>query len=507
MITAPVAYARVYLGAMRGSTSAISADAHGGFAFRGISPGTYDVYATSDSRASQPSRIDGAKGAADLRLAIADAMIAGVVVDEQGGPLAEVAVDAMPQGSMIFANGSRDVTDSRGRFELGPLPVGSYELRAEWPGAGDENLYLRHDTVVAFPGRKDMSITLASSGTIEGRVTVGGAPLRHFAVAIDDRDSFARSAKIVNAADGRFTRAYVPAGTWRVAIVGDDVELHVIPIVHVERGRTVDLGTIDLPPARHVRGRVLDANDAPVAGASVYIGASISRAVFELDPDPVAMALRGQRKTIAGADGRFDIALVGTTGASPVRIMASDASGARSQERAVPAGSDEIVLRLAAAAAIAGVVHGARGMTTVMAHSPEGGGDAMVDDQGRFQIDGLAPGRYQVSAMRTQPMQSTPPTTVELAAGATATVDLSFPSGGVTLVVRGAHGDSDKCHLALLPATGDREHTRSIAHDRCAPEIRVPNLEPGAYRVCVNADCRPVTVTATPDQQMIDLAR
>src|SRR5207244_2523034 len=130
-------------------------------------------------------------------------------------------------------------------------------------------------------------------------------------------------------------------------------------------------------------------------------------------------------------DGGFEIALAGTFNGRSVKIMATN-NGARSPAQVVPNGGGEVELRVAAAAAISGVVHGATGMTIILATASDGAtGHAMADDQGRFRIDGLAPGRYEVRALGDDRQQANGPT-VNVAAGATTTVELAFPTGGVT---------------------------------------------------------------------------
>ena len=73
---------------------------------------------------------------------------------------------------------------------------------------------LHDDEVTAQVGQRDVKITLPAQGAITGRVTVRGKPLRHFAVALDDRGFFFKTANIINSADGSFAREYVRVGTW-----------------------------------------------------------------------------------------------------------------------------------------------------------------------------------------------------------------------------------------------------------------------------------------------------
>jgi protocatechuate 3,4-dioxygenase beta subunit len=444
---------------------------------------------------------------------LADATIEGTVVDDKGAPVAEAAVDARPGfGTMIFAPGADDVSDSHGHFTLGPLPDASYSVSAEWPGVGRENMYMRHDGVDAKPGQHDVRVVLPAAGTITGVVTVGGKPLAHYALALDEHGYFSFSiATVVDAGDGRFTRSGVPPKTWRVGIVGDDTEVKVIEGVHVDPGQTTDLGTIDLSAARHIHGRVVDSAGAPVAGADVLAGAVLIAGTIASDEDPLRDAMRFSRHVTTDAGGRFDVALPGAMARRvPQKVMALGADGVRSPEVVVPDGDADIVLQLAPSGTITGVVRGGTGrvtgMVNVIARGDAGHGFAMPDDRGTYRIEGLAPGHYTVSAMHTSPMQSTAPVDVDVAAGATATADLAFPTDGVTLVVLGAHGGGEHCFVGLAYGDPTDKNATAAGAAPCADRVELPNIAPGAYKLCVNEACRDVTVAATPLEQTIDLS-
>ena len=501
-----VGNARVFVQSIPDWSSWTNADAQGHFAFRGEPPRSFQVFATSDSRASPAVSIDGTTGTADLRLVIVDATIEGTVVDDKGVPVAEAEVSARPGfGSMLSPPGRDDISDSRGRFTLGPMPDGSYDVSAEWPGVGRENMYMHQGGVSAKPGEHDVKVVLPAAGKITGVVTEGGKPLAHYALALDNSGFFFNTSTIIDTSDGRFTRGAVAPDTWRVGIVGDDTEVHIIDTVRVEAGKTTDLGTIDLPPARHVHGRVIDGNGSPVAGADVLVGMMVNPVALKLDDDPTALALRRSRHTTTGQDGRFDVALPGSARGRPQRALAVTSSGGRSPEVAIPDGDADVVLQLAPSGAIAGTVRGGAGMVNVMARSDDGMGMAATDEHGSYRIGGLAPGHYTVTAMRMgASIQQASPVEVDVAAGATATADLAFPTGGVTLVVLGAHADGDRCFVVL--ARGDGASARPAGAAPCTARVELPNLEPDTYKLCVNAACRDVTITATPLEQTIDLS-
>lgn len=306
---APVGDAQVVLVVHGIGTMELSADPRGRFVYRGLPPRPAWLFARSGTKASSVMQLDGARGAADVRLTLVDAMIAGTVVDTSGTPIARASVRAKSADDGIPG---RDfgLADSSGRFELGPLPAGAYRVFAEWPGTEADNHNLRAVEVTATSGQRDVRVVLAAPGAITGVVLVAGRPARHVAVGLQQGsyDIF-HNALIVNSDDGSFARPAVPAGTWSVAIAGEDFELHIARDVTVEPNKTTDLGTIELPLAPRVHGRVVDSAGRPVAGARVAMGLHV---LHDGRRGPLRDALAGGRVAISDEDGRFELARAAT---------------------------------------------------------------------------------------------------------------------------------------------------------------------------------------------------
>ena len=139
--------------------------------------------------------------------------------------------------------------------------------------------------------------------------------------------------------------------------------------------------------------------------------------------------------------------------------------------------------------------------------SGESGPIAHADDSGRFRIRGLPVGRFSVIATNVSD-RSTPPVEIEVRAGEVARVDLSFPTGTITLVVQ--LGDRDCAMITLDQGTGaaPRPFTHALATARYdGVEVELLDLPAGDYRVCLGEECQPITVAASPARQTFDLSK
>ena len=150
-------------------------------------------------------------------------------------------------------------------------------------------------------------------------------------------------------------------------------------------------------------GVVVDAAGEPVSGALVR-AEPLRRPppALPIDPDLVAAA-----RAVTGEDGRF--ALAGLDPATyRVEARTGEHAPARAEVTLAAGAREEVRLALSAGAVLAGQVTGAGGEPvpafTVVVSRAEGlaahlaAVRTVVDREGRFAIDGLAPGDYQVQA-------------------------------------------------------------------------------------------------------------
>jgi len=157
------------------------ADTSGAFVCTRLRGGEYkaDVYLSAESRVRmRPAHSvfplvalkDNKATAADVRLEVQrdELSISGRVVDASGAPVPDARVDALATETGDQARFDtwtpypRAITDQNGAFELRGLVGRAYALRAR-TGTGAEGI-----TKDVAAGRRDVVVTVAKSGTIEG---------------------------------------------------------------------------------------------------------------------------------------------------------------------------------------------------------------------------------------------------------------------------------------------------------------------------------------------------
>ncbi|MCI0634838.1 MAG: carboxypeptidase-like regulatory domain-containing protein, partial [Actinobacteria bacterium] len=248
------------------------ADDVGEFKLTGLRDGVHELAAFHGDRASNAIEADASEQPAEVELVVIDSTIRGVVVDDIGEPVPDADIWAMRGNVDSNLRGEDDaVTDSAGRFVLGPLVIGDYEVNAIYPG-GDERRLLG-PMVSARTGQEDVRVVLPRRASIRGRVIRGGTAVSSFVASIDDfhRADY-RDASVFARADGSFELENVPPGKYHLAFAGESFARHIISDLRVETGEVLDLGAIEVAAGRTIRGRVLVGEREPVEGALVQIG-------------------------------------------------------------------------------------------------------------------------------------------------------------------------------------------------------------------------------------------
>jgi len=301
--------------------------------------------------------------------------------------------------------------------------------------------------------------------------------------------------------DGRFSLR-VAASTLSLIITGQSFAKKQLDGVVLAAGKTTDLGVIAVERGRVVEGRVVDQRKTPVAGARVMAGSTAGSRIADAPDD--GRALRsGLHSAVTGPDGRFTLyGVAALRPGGPIEIAAAHAAHGR-VDRTLADGQREIELVLAATGALAGTVRFAAGRAAVEVERVGGGGRALAhpSPSGAYRVDGLAPGRYEVTAMII-PSRMGPSRIVEVRANETATADLEFPRDTITLGVT-VHED---CEIVMLKQPGERA---PLVLERCAPgarSIELPGVLPGSYEVCADRTCAPVVVAPSPSRQSVDPA-
>jgi protocatechuate 3,4-dioxygenase beta subunit len=298
----PVAGAMVMAHDRSASSNLLSAraDDRGRFAIAGASPGEATVTAYAETLASVPRTVEVPRtGRVDVTLRALVSGISGTITNQQGAPVANATVYAVGPG---FGSASSDAT---GRFTVHYAGLGAYAVSVTRDSASDRGLGLADKHAVpAHTGDTNVALVLPDTARITGRLVLHGRPVAFFGVAADPT----LTPEIQPASDGRFEIEVQPSTEWPeqryLAFVGPDFQRRVLDGgVFAGPGQTTELGDIEVTAGKTMRGRIVTASGAPVAGAAVVVQTGDDLET-ELSLSKQNTGSRGAR---SDASGRFEI--------------------------------------------------------------------------------------------------------------------------------------------------------------------------------------------------------
>ncbi len=559
---APAASAVVHVGGASVESALIRhaySDADGRFELLGLPRTNLHLVAMSDGASSALVSVDmTARRERDVSVTLdGDHRIQGVVVDSSGELVPEARVVAKPEISTELTAISESrlrgtasaVADSGGNFAITGLRPGKYRLRAIRPGTPSAVLEMKQGLVVdsnATDARVVVDDLTSATGVV---AFADGEPPAVFAVRLGNS-----TAQSFIDTDGKFTISDVPSGKRYLTVVGPQLVTAFVEEIQLAPGDANDLGTITVSRGRTLKGRVVDSDGRPIAGATIDAGNELQGngrhiAAFWEETD-------GTKRIVSGADGSFLIRGVGPTS---IVMVADHETAGRSQPVALPASTDDVTVELRLQAT--GSLRGRISVNGVPAEGGVGvraklGADIQLfvtaGPDGTYHFDRLAPGEYVAYAWFKRGTEisggagRTIPMTIR--SGQTETIDIDFPVGDITATMQlSSEGDVVQYGYGVLVGLGGfgtRSMTITEARAMMAdfdPEttlvegllvenrsISFSGLMPGDYTACavpITADprdpeafnefqktmtnqimyCVPATLTAEPKQQTIQV--
>jgi hypothetical protein len=272
---------------------------NGTFMFHGIGLGKYTLRASHEKLVSMPINQlidDGTGWLPPFKLMLeSGGFVEGQVVDDTGRILAgsPVEIVAVPSDDLPETMSA----DAKGRFLLGPLPPGRYQMIARVPDhvlMESPELRLRPDVTPSIQlrlvraGRVSgrvvdergqpvggVTVTAVTAGRAAGgdelTVLIGSLPLAAEAAGLPGQ-TMGRPGKVRTAstdARGRFVLDEMPPGRLRLDINQPDrLPIRKDPVT-IAVGERVDLGDLVLQPGALLAGRVVDEAGRPIEGARV----------------------------------------------------------------------------------------------------------------------------------------------------------------------------------------------------------------------------------------------
>jgi protocatechuate 3,4-dioxygenase beta subunit len=410
------------------------------------------------------------------------ARIAGRVVTEDGKPIAGAGVYASHgEGGLGRGRGRMGAgrTDEMGRFELGGLEPGRLVLRAVAPG------YLAAEArVEAVAGEEapEVRIVLRRGAVVTGRVLgpdgapVPGADVRVLQTSREDvLFAMARESARTDA-EGRYRLEGVEEGR-RSIVASHESFQRAVKDLDVQAGENrLDL---QLGQGQAVAGRIVDPAGRPVPGARVV-----------LSTQGFGYGGEGMAEAASEEDGsfRFPSVASGTYGLSASKEgYAPGALPDPIQVGGAPVTGLEV--RLATGGTIRGRIRGlgleALASVNVFAVRSDGVGmeagmrQGVVDFEGIYTIEGVAPGDWMVMAMSGSGSARGRVTLPEGASEAVLDLELG---GGFMLSGRVLRAGQPMPGLQVV-ASGNNVVSHAMGSTGPQGEFRLEGLEAGTYHV------------------------
>jgi uncharacterized GH25 family protein len=571
----PAKQARVYLdtmGALGQRRFSTTSDASGAFEIRGLPRTMAMAYATSDDGVSDEAMVQLAEQTelrgqtlALKRSDVSSGVIAGVVVDDTGAPVADVPVNVAarrrsPAATMSSSGVDSSIatstsTNQRGEFSIPDLPAGEYGV---WPGEFDRPPFPAEAAqfvagqdassfmTTAKTGDKALRLVMPRAGRITGKITFAdtGDPVDDFTIDVQPRGDRDGS---VPGEHGTLEVRDLRPGTYMLRVSGRDfVGLNKVD-VRVEAGRTTDLGTLTVDRGRTLTGKVVDLAGRGVAGARVMVGyVGVFGGLGRLDePDgdqPGSLTDVNGAFTIVGGIDRNSV------GVPQLVVGADHPSFGRSLPLAIPPGMQNpppITLTLLDCGSIVGrVTQNGKPLagSTIGAGWPEFGA-AQTDDDGVFVMSRLPAGAVVIRVHASTDIMRSHQSIVQVEPGKRSEIAIDVPVGVIKLAVtvkpkagaqvpgamlylfRGsvAFEDYAQVSVRIFPesqgiARWERDANKPAQFERLVPGDYTVCTMPLAWspndeklmrrlqtrdRTSVKVYCAPVRVAAAPDEQTL----
>jgi protocatechuate 3,4-dioxygenase beta subunit len=258
-------------------TAEVSAD--GRFRIAGLPGGAAVLSATAPGFGAKrvevelsPARAETDLGAVAMETGLT---ISGRVRDKAGQGIPDARVSGQPARRMMMGlfNLPETTTEADGRFVLGGLEPGHYDLSVQASGFG----FGRKD---ADAGAEGVDIVAEPAGALTGTVVdENKQPVTSFRVNIRPVERFQPGRMVVaqgsfrmqtfESPDGRFLMEDLAPAEVSVQVFATDREPASVSSVAVPAGGTADVGQLRVGPGGVIRGAVVDAAGGAVGGATV----------------------------------------------------------------------------------------------------------------------------------------------------------------------------------------------------------------------------------------------
>lgn len=315
------------------------------------------------------------------------AVVAGVVVDEAGAPVANATVSSKPSLE------ASQLTDATGHFTL-PLATDGATVHAVGPNGlqAVERLRLNEGE------RRELRLVLTRGQALEGFIHDGsGVPVANADVRVLAEPDDVELARLTSSAQGRFTAQAIPTGRYSIlATAGEGARGRAVGYEHP----TPEPADVRLLAAAAIAGRVTNDTGAPLASITVTLaGLPLSDHVGRVARTDLA--------------GEFEFSGL-VPGEVSIEASLGDTARFKTSVMAISGETQRVEIALGAVGTLTGRVESARdagGPWQIIVGESRRIGAAdyrtATDTEGHFSIK-VPPGNYSVFATSQRSMRIMP---------------------------------------------------------------------------------------------------
>lgn len=373
------------------TVASVLTDASGAYAAEALPPGVYTVTFAKDGYAAQSLGaivVSGSTAVLNSSLAKLAGSVSGTVTDSGGNPLGDATVRIF-QNNFIVATVN---TAPDGTYSISGLAPGSYVIRTEAEGF---TRVLLGAAVLPFETVSVHFMLTPNPGFLSGTVLdPDGLPVPGATIVVRENTAVGPSAgRTLTDLDGRYAFTDLPPGSYIVTADAPGFRIGTAGAI-VSRGAGTQVDFQLEPSPGSITGTVVEAGTgAPIGGAGIEIRIiSVNGAILQTafaDPAGVYLAegLPPGSYTVVAAAPNFQ------TESASVTVTAGVTETVRLALQPNPGG-------IAGRVTDAETGEGLPGATVKVTDSSSAlVGLALTDSQGVFEVDGLRPGSYTVSAI------------------------------------------------------------------------------------------------------------
>lgn len=373
----------------------------GGFNFDGLVARPYTLVAHGDKGVAGPvtAKLTAKSDPVVMRLRAATKVTVSVTTSDGK------SVD----GATVELRGVDHQTETtkQGKVVFASVVPGGYQIAAWAPGLAHSTTWIQ-----VGAGEANAKLVLVTGAPVAGRVVdeqgkgVANARITYHGASDWNQQADPRYDAVTSKTDGAFELAAMPAGTFRFVAAHPDYAPGTSKQITLDGKTPTNDLTITVPTGAVVRGHVIDSSKQPVVGARVRIGSGSRR----------QMSWEAPRQVYSDAKGDFEIRGLAK---KALALVAMHESGA-SQLKDIDTTAGDVTgveLQIDVTGTIAGIVVDAAGTPIEGAQVSAGPNfreakmdmtqfrlrgfpEELTDASGKFTLTGLAPGSYEVSAMR-----------------------------------------------------------------------------------------------------------